>query len=918
MRGELSTRRISIESISGIPPPSSGTWNVTEPTTVENEILTINGSINVTSSLTIRNSMIKLNYSAGARFISVYPGGSLVLVNSVIEPIEGSGTMLMNISVDTRLEIRESEIRSLDTAVYFDIYIYSDNAIILDSEIDTHERGRIYFYGSNIDITNTFFSCRYFYLQNSSAVDIDMHNVTMDVRYNIYIYSHNVKIENSKILASSISVYGSNFSIYDSEITSSSFYVKSDSVNASLINTLFNSSFTIYGNNATVINCIITRHARVDSISYGIVIRNSTFKGDLELGGDYITVINSSIGSPENELYPVVEIWGSHITLENNKIYALGEALYVDVSASYVKIQDNLVYGYCAFSGDYTEVLNNTVVGTCEYRGFEIYGGDYLTFRYNYIYNGSFIAYVSSLSALGTYTIENNYVNDLPVYFWIGETVKTFRGERVGSLILAQCRNITVENIITYGLTIVAGGNITIRNIITRNSYYGIYLGGTGLENVEIWNASVIRNYYGVYIKYVENLTILNSTIAFNAYDGVAGTNAHAVNAHIHNSSIMSNIGFGVKISVYYGTDLNATYNWWGSELGPEYKATSDPFDPEEVHEYSDVIFEPYLTSPATTIDSSPPRITIVSPKPYTVLRNRTVEIAINASDESGVDYIEVYGDGELLAKFREPPFRTTWNTTDGEHEIVVYAYDLFGNVNSTSVTFIIDNEPPSVEISSPRANEYVGGVVTISVSAWDAVGIDMVEIYIDGQKVAELTNEPYAYEWDTTEYSDGGHKIKAQAIDYAGFTSEAEITVYVDNTAPIIGDINVISGTYINETVMSDVKIRVNITDELSGVMKVILQYRFSQTAEWENITMTYRNGAWEATIPTVPAEKTVYVRIVAVDNVGNVATKEKTFEIPAQEAHRPGISWYLIIGIGAIAMLIFILIVVRYIKRR
>ena len=911
----VASKEISLMSISGVPPPSSGTWNVTEPTTVENEVLTINGSINVTSSLTVRNSVIRLNYSAGARFIHVCPGGSLTLINSTIEPIEGSGSMLMNISVNTELEIRGSIIKSLDTAIYFTIHIYSDDAVILDSQIDTHGRGNIYFYGSNLDITNTSISSRYLYFQNSSAVDIDVHDVTVDVNYNFYIYSHNVRIENSKVLADRVYVYGSNFSIYDSEITASYFYVESDSVNASLVNTLFDSRLTIYGNNATVINCVVTKHARVDSISIGTVIRNSTFEEDLELGGDYITVLNSSIGSPENEFYPVVEFWGSHITLENNKIYALGEALYAHPDAEYVKIQDNLIYGYCVFSGDYIEMVNNTVIGTCEYRGFEIYGGDYLTFKYNYIYNGSFIVYVWSLSTLGTYTIENNYVNDLPVYFWVSETVKTLKGERVGSLILIQCRNITVENIITYGLTIVAGGNITIRNIITRNSYYGIYLGGTGLENVEIWNASVIRNYYGVYIKYVDNLTILNSTIAFNAYDGVAGSYTHAINAHIHNSSIISNIGFGVKISIVTGEDLNVTYNWWGSELGPEVKSSSDPYDPEEVYD-NDVIYEPYLKKPATQIDSVPPSVTIVSPEQNEFTSNVTIEILIEASDDSGIDYLTIYGDGELIARLREPPYKAIWITTAGEHKITVYAYDMYGNCNHTSVTFIVDLAPPEASITSPAENAYVGGNVTISIDAQDDAGIQKVEIYVDNQKIAELTEAPYTYEWNTEEYDDGEHVIKAKAFDYAGLSAEDQITVYVDNTPPTIGEISAIEGTYINSTAMENVVIQVEVSDALSGVSEVILQYRIGEIGNWRNITMTKKGDVWEATIPIVPAEQTIYVRIIAEDNVGNQAVSETTFEIPAKAAPRiPNIFVYIII---ALALIIAILIVVKYIRKR
>jgi len=56
--------------------------------------------------------------------------------------------------------------------------------------------------------------------------------------------------------------------------------------------------------------------------------------------------------------------------------------------------------------------------------------------------------------------------------------------------------------------------------------------------------------------------------------------------------------------------------------------------------------------------------------------------------------------------------------------------------------------------------------------------------------------------------------------------------------------------------------------------------------------------------------------VRIIAEDNVGNQAVSETTFEIPAKAAPRiPNIFVYIII---ALALIIAILIVVKYIRKR
>ncbi len=81
-----------IQSITGSKPPSSGTWNVTNLTIVENERLLVNGSIHILpgGALIIRNSTICLNMAKDLEYeIRVSGGGNLTISDSVITSCRG-------------------------------------------------------------------------------------------------------------------------------------------------------------------------------------------------------------------------------------------------------------------------------------------------------------------------------------------------------------------------------------------------------------------------------------------------------------------------------------------------------------------------------------------------------------------------------------------------------------------------------------------------------------------------------------------------------------------------------------------------------------------------------------------------------------------------------------------------------------
>ena len=92
------------------------------------------------------------------------------------------------------------------------------------------------------------------------------------------------------------------------------------------------------------------------------------------------------------------------------------------------------------------------------------------------------------------------------------------------------------------------------------------------------------------------------------------------------------------------------------------------------------------------------------------------------------------------------------------------------------------DTVPPTVAISSPTAGT-VSGIVPVSVSAADNVGVVKVELYVGGVLLASDTTAPWSFSWDTTKKANGTYGLYAKAYDAAGHvTSSSTVNETVSN----------------------------------------------------------------------------------------------------------------------------------------
>lgn len=99
--------------------------------------------------------------------------------------------------------------------------------------------------------------------------------------------------------------------------------------------------------------------------------------------------------------------------------------------------------------------------------------------------------------------------------------------------------------------------------------------------------------------------------------------------------------------------------------------------------------------------------------------------------------------------------------------------------------TDVADTTPPTVSISSPVAGSAVSGAVTVNVNAADNIGVDHVELYVNGVLYVNDTLAPWTFNWDTTAGSDGTKSLTAKAYDAAGnVATSTAVSVTVSNAA--------------------------------------------------------------------------------------------------------------------------------------
>jgi subtilisin family serine protease len=103
------------------------------------------------------------------------------------------------------------------------------------------------------------------------------------------------------------------------------------------------------------------------------------------------------------------------------------------------------------------------------------------------------------------------------------------------------------------------------------------------------------------------------------------------------------------------------------------------------------------------------------------------------------------------------------------------------------------DTTPPTTSITSPSSGSTVSGIINVTVSASDNVGVTKVELYRNGTLVGTTTSSPFTFVWNTTQIADGIYTLKSKAYDAANNSGVSPlVTITVSNVPNQLATITV------------------------------------------------------------------------------------------------------------------------------
>jgi PKD repeat protein len=195
--------------------------------------------------------------------------------------------------------------------------------------------------------------------------------------------------------------------------------------------------------------------------------------------------------------------------------------------------------------------------------------------------------------------------------------------------------------------------------------------------------------------------------------------------------------------------------------------------------------------------------------KEITVTGDSLVQVVPSPSDwtgpvgAKGIFSVKVMAgrDGDVTAKseirWKSPPIGTLsvssgpkveFTATGAGKGVVEISATYRGNSGFGRIMVTVgDGEVPAVKITSPANGSEVSGIVRISGTVERLDKIDVVQVSIDGGdwRNGSTTDgwKTWTYaSWDTTDFSDGNHKISARAVSGSLLSDSEPVVVRVNN----------------------------------------------------------------------------------------------------------------------------------------
>ena len=197
-------------------------------------------------------------------------------------------------------------------------------------------------------------------------------------------------------------------------------------------------------------------------------------------------------------------------------------------------------------------------------------------------------------------------------------------------------------------------------------------------------------------------------------------------------------------------------------------------------------------STPDTTAPSVPTGLTA------TPISTSQVTLNWNASTDTGgagLAGYRVYKNASLQATTANLTYTFSGLTAGQTNCFTVAAYDLASppNVSAQSTqdcTTTLDTTNPTTTITAPAAGT-VSGLVSVTATASDNVGVRLVEFYAGATLIGMDLTSPYAILWDTTAIANAAYALTSKAYDAAdNVATSAAVNVTVSNPVPTPGQV--------------------------------------------------------------------------------------------------------------------------------
>jgi len=241
------------------------------------------------------------------------------------------------------------------------------------------------------------------------------------------------------------------------------------------------------------------------------------------------------------------------------------------------------------------------------------------------------------------------------------------------------------------------------------------------------------------------------------------------------------------------------------------------------------------------------------------------------------------YWDATASSTTYTAPFRLPG---DGVHTL--YYYSAAGTATPEAVnsrSFKLDTAPPVVNVTAPKANRYVRGVVRIGVDSTDkpgaaASGLGEVRVYLGRAAPVRAAAGASAVRLDTRRIRPGRRLLKVVARDRAGNTASFWRHYFVDNNKPRI------PAAYFSPAlplVGDHAQLTLKVRDRTASKINVKIQIRdaagrlFSEAA----LGWVEREASRTVSLKMPPDEGAASLRIIAVDKAGNRRVNDRAFQV-------------------------------------